>query len=225
MRQVAFLGEPGPSPREPHFIAGGRFSPGWSPVGTLMRHALLEPAPVRPLSPRVVAAPPRAPLVPTPGLAHRLAAPGRGARLRAVDVAVVAGRTDPHLPAAAAGADEDAVAVPDFGLPRRRAGRNRLPGPDWPRVSTNMLLRMCGDPDGGPGRHCLGLHFFQRSPGSTARTPLAKQAHRTMPQARRPHAALGGQRSFRLRLQLRWPPTPHERLPELSQIHACFGSH
>ena len=151
MGRVELHGERQPSLREPHCFAGAWLCLARSPVGTLMRHALPQAEPIRPLAAGVVAPPLRASLVAAPGLAHRLTAPLLGTRIRAVDVAAVAVAADPHLPTAA-GTEEEAVAVPDFGLPRRRAGRSRLPGPHWPRVSTNMLLRMCGDPDGGPAR-------------------------------------------------------------------------
>ena len=60
-----------------------------------------------------------------------------------------------------------------------------------------------------PGKG-LGLHFFQRSPRSTAPCDPGERTIETGARSTSA-AALGGQRSFRLRLQLRCPPTPLHR--------------
>ena len=165
----------------------------------------------------------RALLVPAPGLAHRLPAPDRGACVRAVDVAAVAGAADAHLPCRSA----------------RRGTGGSCPGlrPPTPKGWTGppsratlapgftcMSCSRADDPAGGPARLGLDLHFLLRPQRSTAPAKPAKQAHEIGTPGDGLHARSGdngasagdGSAVFR---------TPHEHLPEHSQIHVGSDSH
>ena len=193
-----------------------------------MRHFLSPTGRVGPLTAGVVAGSLGRPLVALARLSNRSPAPDLGTLGRAVDVAVVAPGTDVDLETAA-GAQEQSASIPDFGLPRRRAGREAIPGPDWARASSHFLQR--DDPDGDPGR---------ARPGS----PLLFSASWVLP----PHVCSGIQESRRwlkgpggraddgargptassptaqTKLAL-GPPPPGISSPQESQIHALSDRH